>query len=300
MQETKILGLSGRKQSGKNTSANYILGVCLKSLGITTDFTITDKGELFVQNIFGDEEHAGVFDIFNQDPSMLDFRREYLDEIIRFYSFADKLKQVCMDLFGLTYNQCYGTDTDKNTPTKLRWENMPGVVTELPEKSWLELESIEEINGRLGKYYDKLNGVVYHNAGPMSAREVMQFFGTEIGRRMYSNIWVDATINQIKKDKPLLAIVPDTRFPNEVNGILSVGLDSDYPAIGNVIRFLRDPNNGADTHSSETSLDDFDQSKYLATVDNSAMSIDEQNAEVNSILTEIRWLPKEVNLDAIQ
>ncbi len=32
----------------------------------------------------------------------------------KIYNFADPLKQLCIDIFGLTYNQCYGTDEAKN------------------------------------------------------------------------------------------------------------------------------------------------------------------------------------------
>ena len=42
---TKILALSGKKQSGKNTAVNYILGLHLNSLGIVKDgITIIPKG----------------------------------------------------------------------------------------------------------------------------------------------------------------------------------------------------------------------------------------------------------------
>jgi hypothetical protein len=40
----------------------------------------------------------------------------------RIYSFADPLKQdICMNILGLSYKQCYGSDDDKNTLTDLQW-----------------------------------------------------------------------------------------------------------------------------------------------------------------------------------
>lgn len=39
------------------------------------------------------------------------------------YNFADPLKKdICMNILGLTYDQCYGSDMDKNTTTHIVWE----------------------------------------------------------------------------------------------------------------------------------------------------------------------------------
>lgn len=40
----------------------------------------------------------------------------------KIYSFADPLKQdICMNILGMTHQQCYGSDDDKNTMTDLQW-----------------------------------------------------------------------------------------------------------------------------------------------------------------------------------
>jgi hypothetical protein len=298
--ETKILGLSGRKQSGKNTSANHIVGSFLKTLEIIQgDFKITPKGELWVPDIFGDTEHQGLFDIMSESEGMTAFKKQYLDDIIKVYSYADILKRdACIKILGLTYEQCYGSDADKNTLTKLRWEDMPGVITEKPSKDDKDCtrdiekalgEELSEVYGRLGRYYDKLaNGLVYHEPGFMTAREAMQFVGTEIFRKMYGNVWVDATINQIHKDQPLIALICDVRFHNEVNAILEVK----EPTKGKVIRFLRNPAEGKDVHESETALDNYPLERYSAVIDNCEMSVDEQNKAVQQVMTEWEWFPK--------
>ena len=75
---TKIIGFSGRKQSGKSSSTDYIVSLI--------------------------EKHE-------------------LDISYRVYSFADPLKQdICINILGLSHDQCYGTDNDKNTMTDLWWE----------------------------------------------------------------------------------------------------------------------------------------------------------------------------------
>lgn len=43
------------------------------------------------------------------------------DIVVKHYSFADALKSICIDILGLEYNQCYGSDEDKNTPTDIVW-----------------------------------------------------------------------------------------------------------------------------------------------------------------------------------
>ena len=45
---TKILGISGKKQSGKDTAANYILGSVMKKLNYVREFKITPQGKLYV------------------------------------------------------------------------------------------------------------------------------------------------------------------------------------------------------------------------------------------------------------
>ena len=51
----KLLAMCGLKQSGKNTSANYLVGRMLVAIGmVRTGFTITEKGELYVNDIDGE------------------------------------------------------------------------------------------------------------------------------------------------------------------------------------------------------------------------------------------------------
>ena len=124
---------------------------------------------------------------------------EYIEQLIKqnyssisckLYSFADPLKQdICMNLLGLTYEQCYGTDEDKNTFTDIRWNSISG----------------------------------YDSNDFMTAREVMEVVGTKIFRKMKHRVWVDGTMKKIHKEAYDLAIILDNRFPNEVDGTLDNG-----------------------------------------------------------------------------
>lgn len=154
----------------------------------------------------------------------------------RVYNFADPLKKdICMNILGLTYDQCYGEDMDKNTLTDIEWE---------------------------GK--------------KLTAREVMQFVGTNIFRKMKNNVWAGATVNKILSDKPDLAIVADCRFPNEVEAIRGAG--------GIVIKLTRNPYNS--THESETALDEinYSNSNFDLVIYNDNINIVEQNQIVLEFL----------------
>lgn len=51
------------------------------------------------------------------------FIRNTIAKRAKIYNFADPLKRdICMNILGLTENQCYGNDINKNTPTDIMWE----------------------------------------------------------------------------------------------------------------------------------------------------------------------------------
>lgn len=190
---TKIIAFAGRKQSGKTTCSEY------------------------------------VRDLYNKTTlnQLLDnVQTKYLAKI---YNFADPLKQdICMNILGLTYNQCYGEDMDKNTVTDIEW-----------------------------------------NGSKLTAREVMQFVGTDLFRKMKYDVWSSATINKIKQEQPALAIIADCRFPNEVDAVKNAG--------GIVIKLTRNPYNS--DHASEVALDEinYSTSNFDLVIYNDSLSIPIQN-----------------------
>lgn len=161
------------------------------------------------------------------------------------YHFADLLKKnVCMDVLGLTYHQCYGSDESKN---------------ELVDCCWPDTNE------------------------KMTAREVMQYVGTDIFRKMQHNVWASATINKIKNDNFNLSLIADCRFPNEVEAVKQAG--------GLVIKL--DRNNYHSTHSSETALDatNYDQSYFDLVVDNRDLTLTQKNQVIYDFLQNKGILP---------
>lgn len=161
----------------------------------------------------------------------------------KIYNFADPLKQdICINILGLTRDQCYGDDTNKNELVNCYWDNKQ-----------------------------------------LTAREVMQFIGTDVFRKMQHNVWASATINKIQKEQPELAIIADCRFPNEVDIIKNAG--------GYVIKLTRNPFNS--DHASETALDfdKYDHNVFDMVLFNDKMSISEQNKQIYAFLQQKGILP---------
>lgn len=187
---TQIIAFAGKKQSGKTTSAEFVVSL-------------------------------------------------YPNLRSCIYNFADPLKKnICMDILGLTYDQCYGSDIQKNELVNCYWQKQQ-----------------------------------------MTAREVMQFVGTDIFRNIQTNVWANATINKIHKDNLDLAIIADCRFPNEVSAIKQAG--------GCVIKLNRNPYSS--NHASEIALDapGYDHSIFDLVIDNHNIKISEQNTIIAQFLAQL-------------
>ena len=70
---TNILGLSGRKQSGKTTSSTFLHGYQLRYNDVVEKFIMDDEGNLIVNAVQIDEkgeeiEGMGFLDIERKDP----------------------------------------------------------------------------------------------------------------------------------------------------------------------------------------------------------------------------------------
>ena len=249
--EQKILGISGAKQSGKTTASNFLHGYQLRTYDIIEKFLMDDDGHLLVNTVGLDErgeevKGLGVMDVERLDDDFCDYAQVYIWPYVRSFSFADPLKSIAMQLFGLTRDQSFGTDKDKNTKTDMLWKNMPG-----------EPKSRKNV----------------------TAREFLQFFGTDICRQIKPDVWTSACISRIRMSQSELAIVPDCRFPNEVEAIKNAG--------GKVIRFTRNPHK--DPHLSENALSE-DYEGFDCVIDNKNLDIHESNMALLNTLKNWKWL----------
>ena len=218
-----IVGISGKKQSGKNTAANQIIAQYINARGryLPTALGVDTVGKL----------HWPAGFLLVPPEAIL----EAAD--IGLLAFADTLKEFCVNALGLTREQCYGTDADKDTMTTLRWDTLP--------------LSIRQRHTPLPPGGAAPGTLVY---GPMTAREVMQVFGTDIMRAWYPKIWVNACIRKAQAFDGPLVLITDVRFPDEVAAAQGAG--------GKVIRLLRAPYRQRDQHESEIALDDIPLDRF--------------------------------------
>jgi|14BtaG_2_1085337.scaffolds.fasta_scaffold01217_14 hypothetical protein len=261
-----ILGISGKKQAGKTTVANIIYGEVLLKNEMISDYNISEEGKLVIETVNSQGQKGwGEFDIERKDEEFMEYAHYNMWPHVKLYNFADPVKDMCINLFGFTYEQAYGTDDQKNqTLSDIRWEDMP---------RFQNMKLMKKMPIDAKKSWD-------WRKGEMTAREFMQFFGTDIMRKIHTNVWANACINKITKEGSDLAVVADVRFPNEVEAINRAG--------GKVLRLERDVHN--DNHESETALsaDNYDHSNFWHVLDNKEITIGDTILEIKKLLETIQ------------
>jgi hypothetical protein len=276
---TRILAFAGAKQSGKTTSCNFLHGYQLRAQEVVQNFGIEpESGKLVINTeILGEDgkkEQGDTFlDVSRRDSEFVEWAMYNMWPFVKKYSFADSLKSICMSLFGFTYEQCYGSNAYKDQIIPhLLWENMPGVMT---PTEW----SMRQGGVIAGYNQNPQDFGIQLNEGPMTAREFMQYFGTDVMRKIWEPIWIKRTLKDIEEERPLLAIIDDCRFKNEILAIQEVG--------GKVIGQTRSPH--ADNHSSEKEIKD-NLDILDKVIDNQDMEIHDVCKEVINILGDWGWL----------
>jgi hypothetical protein len=150
-------------------------------------------------------------------------------------------------VWGDTYNKqaCAGLGTWENFILKAHtWESKwqikkfadklkqcASIITGIPRKGFEDM-SVK----------DSSLGV---NWGNMSVRQFLQFFGTEVGRQIHPDIWVNALFTDYKCIDQW--IITDVRFPNELRAVEERG--------GITIKVIRGQSTSTNEHISETALD---------------------------------------------
>jgi len=238
-----IVVFCGNKQSGKSSSAKFICGNEMLRIGIIDNVNVMENGD--VGSTISDGRQI-LFDFDSKSSESMSFFDKRVWPTVRKFSFADKLKLSVNHIFGISLELMYGTDEEKNTKTKVKFKDFFGII------------DIGTIN------------TVKKNTSPedfITIRQVLQFFGTNVCRRIYDRCWIDGLINDIKSYNSKLSLVDDCRFKNEVYALKDVG--------AKLIKL--DRSTSADSHSSEKDLDDIDESVFDLVVPNSKMTLLEKN-----------------------
>ena len=193
---------------------------------------------------------------------------------VKSYSFADPLKNIATELFDIKEENIRGTDIQKNAKIPITWESMPGVITCAKTAKLAPVKKLIE-EGSL----------IYHKKGKMTGREFLQFFGSEVCRKIYEEIWVSRLIKDVESEGSLLAVIDDCRYPNEAEAIQNAG--------GKVIRLTR--SNYKDSHKSENAFDE--DYEFDAVIDNQDMSIQETHTEIIKAIEDWGWLGAPITSD---
>jgi len=270
MRHPYIIGFSGRKESGKNTVADFSLAYW----GFRKDFC---ESSLWVNwNVIPEFLYDSVTIAF-------DSHRRRGAGFCNVVALADELKRACVQILGLSESAVNGSDDEKNAPTDYRWESAPSHIR------WVcGNKTIRQLDGSLASFgalsTEDAARIIHttnafpegHRTGLMSGRDIMQVFGTELMRNTFGpDVWLDATlrtIHRVSEEKPdTIHFISDVRFPNEVEGILR-------EPNGHVIRLTRSPHGFSDKHPSEAALDSYNWEKDGCIVlDNGGMNIPQQN-----------------------
>jgi hypothetical protein len=242
----RILAFSGKLGSGKTSCSNFINALAFTHLLQLTPYAfVSENGELVCQ---AEEDQLKVVNLKDRSPEAKDWLDKFVHPFIRIYSTAEPLKDFCVNFLGLDAKLVWGSQEDKNTPTHLLWENMP----------------------------DKPKG----KSGCMSVRDVLEFAGTNLFRKMDPDVHAKALKSTLLSSTTPYCLCDDIRFINEVEAIQSLG--------GHVVRLTRATEEAvANTHSSNTSLDDF--TGFDKVIDNQTLTMDETFGQLMTFLTEIGW-----------
>jgi hypothetical protein len=256
MQSKKlIIGIFGRKQAGKNTLANQLASyIGERTVGVPTYI-----------DPYGHIRHAQThFSIsVGPTPATVDVGAWGVQVI----SFADNLKRFCVEVLGIPERHIYGSDHDKKQLTHIQWQGMPLAARwQMAPHTWWKPLSW----GRL-------------RHGRMTAREVLQVFGTNIVRRIYQDAWTTSAMRMAMASPAAVVIIADGRFENEAmatppykDDLSTDPMDQDWAVMR--VRMRRSPFRSGHEHVSERGLDHLPDHHFNYVFSESTTVRDQQRA----------------------
>lgn len=239
-----LLAFSGRRESGKSS--------CV-------EFLTRNAYELFPV------EHAWDGDDCTSAPR------------VQLVPMAKPMKDFCENVLGVPREHLWGTNEQKDSPTRYRWEDLPHYHRVEAEK-YAEAKSV--CLGKYGTVYsrDQLDAeyATLLPKGLMTARQLMQQV-SDMVKLIDPFCWLRAWRREVASSTADVVFCDDVRFPYEVDAVRKDG--------GYVVRLGRVAHPG-DTHNSEVSLDPdrYDWGGFDLVVGNQGMTVGETTAAV------ARWL----------
>lgn len=253
-----IIGISGKKQHGKDTVANIIMWIAYHRI----------VHEQSIENpVYSIHEWLA-----NPTQAGYNWQKK---------QFAGKLKEMVCMLIGCTMEQLED-NTFKETPLGEEWQCWIIPDGKYPRLFPLDVDISWIAKGE--KYFKRV----------MTPRMLLQLLGTDCGRNIiHPNIWINATMADYKLERyePSIAdkimrtenlgypnwIITDVRFPNELQAVKDRG--------GIIIRVNRQGAMSHDLHASETALDDY--KNFDAVIENNS-DLDHLIESVKQILIKFK------------
>ncbi len=177
-------------------------------------------------------------------------------------AFADKLKEMIMDLFGATHADLY-TDEGKASKTKFP-------LLKCPSCKGIRCERVT--SAQVVCHTCTMVGEPQAFSTFWEWREVAQFGGTEFGRFVDENVWVRHALERASvmledpKHPKLFVAITDCRFKSEMKAIKAAG--------GEIWRIRRPVTDKRATglvgHQSEAEMDTIPDSEFHRVINNDA------------------------------
>jgi hypothetical protein len=217
-----IIGISGKKQSGKDTVGKIIQYLTMQKLN---------------------EPNKQTFEEFNK------YYDSYYNTVLGYnywqiVKFADKVKDIVCLLIGCTREQLED-EVFKNTELGSEWDiiykHSNAIHKSMVKDTNMSMDNLELITS--GDFKGNYRLTSMDTITKLTPRKLMQLIGTDVGRVIHPNCWVNATmkyymtkgqmikakarghrsgaamyLSNIKGD-PINWIITDVRFPNELKSI---------------------------------------------------------------------------------
>lgn len=256
----RILGFAGCKRAGKDSAARFILGNVLTQKEVIAGFNINEAGELLVPSAYRDEsgqviEGLGVFDTQSQDPEVQFYMQEMIWPHCKIYNFADPLKTICINLYGIPYEGLYGSNEEREANSPYTW----GQLIDMIPKSIRPKVELSKL---------------------MTNREFIQTMG-DLLRYPNDDCFTLCLIQRILNEQCPFSVISDVRRVSEVEAIKKCG--------GRVIYLTKELTDG-DGHRIEHELDDVDKSLFDDVIDNRSCTIQEKNDLIYKTVRDWGWL----------
>lgn len=263
-----IIGLCGKANAGKDTAGDYLM-----SEHAFKRTAFAQKLKLFCHHVFGltlDQMSAFVL---KEAPLPRDHVLPFTT-IRQMHAIA---VTAWADVFDMTFNEWSPLGSRHREPMeRYPFKSPEQVLVDLSTRLALVFETKASAAG--------MEFVPYILS--LSPRQIMQWVGTEVGRSVYQDIWVETTIGKIKRwvAEGHSVVVTDLRFQNEAEALQRAGAA--------LVRVVRDDVTTKEAgHASEA---DLDRLPYKFTLRNfpstEAQSLQRYWSNINALMATVEGL----------